>query len=326
MKIERAAGLIRAVSAVALLCAFLAAGQESGGNGEGGYDAPYFQADFTQDLNSWTSALVNPALLYRVNQMHASMAFYRWGLDRGNLGYQDFSIFYPMRLNHTLGVTLLHARNSMERVKYGEQDAVGETVSYQDLWVIGNYGVRVLPWLMLGGNVKMRTQVQFDKQEYSRVPGLDFGVYINPMDHYQYGDLGISLNAQDILPTQTPWAFDFDGNAPLLTSAGSDLITVSRARMGLRYSGFNDNLVASFEVLIDNAFRDIFANLPWNEFKKALMSGNPDNVQISADKQQYPVPGFQLQPHLPAPGDDQLPQHRLQLRVQLPRKLREHGR
>jgi tetratricopeptide (TPR) repeat protein len=282
MKTKRAACSIRALATLLLLGAFLASGQESGSKGEGGYDAPYFQADFTQDLNDWTSALVNPALLYRVNQMHASMAFYRWGMDRGNLGYQDFSFFWPMRLNHTLGLTILHARNSMERVKYGagEQD-LGETVSYQDLWMIGNYGVRVLPWLMLGGNVKFRTQVQFGTSEYSRVPGLDFGVYINPLDHYQYGDLGISLNAQDILPTQTPWAFDLEN--PGFVASASDLITVSRARMGLRYSGFNDNLVASFEVLIDNAFRDIFANLPWNEFKKALMSGNPGEVQISAD-------------------------------------------
>jgi len=282
MKIKRTACLIRAVSTFVVLGAFLAFGQDGGGAGEGGYDAPYFQADFTQDLNSWTSALVNPALLYRVNQMHASMAFYRWGLDRGNLGYQDFSFFYPLRLNHTLGLTVLHARNSMERVKYGssaDQD-MGETVSYQDLWLIGNYGVRVLPWLMLGGNVKMRTQVQFGTSEISRVPGLDFGVYINPLDHYQYGDIGISFNAQDILPTQTPWAFDLEN--PTLSAASGDLITVSRARMGIRYSGLNDNLVASFEMLIDNAFRDIFANLPWNEFKKALMSGNADSITVSA--------------------------------------------
>ncbi|GBU20648.1 hypothetical protein R80B4_00527 [Fibrobacteres bacterium R8-0-B4] len=278
MKTKRAACSIRVLSAVVLLGALLAFGQD----GEGGYDAPYFQADFTQDLNSWTSALVNPALLYRVNQMHASMAFYRWGLDRGNMGYQDFSFFYPVRLNHTLGLTLLHARNSMEKVTAADAEGggSGDPVTYQDLWFIGNYGVRVMPWLMLGANVKLRSQTQFEGgQVVSRVPGLDVGVYINPLDHYQYGDIGISLNAQDILPTQTPWEYNAD--IPFQTAA-TDLITVSRARMGLRYSGFNDNLVASFEILIDNAFRDIFANLPWNEFKKALLSGNPDSVKVSA--------------------------------------------
>ncbi|MDR0331185.1 MAG: hypothetical protein LBH93_05705, partial [Chitinispirillales bacterium] len=277
MKTKRAACSLRVLPIALLLSAALAFGQSEG---EGGYDAPYFQADFTQDLNSWTSALVNPALLYRVNQMHASMAFYRWGLDRGNMGYQDFTLLYPVRLNHTVGLTVLHARNTMDRTKILDTGAVSGTVSYQDLWVIGNYGVRVLPWLMLGSNVKLRTQTQFGKNAISQVPGLDVGVYLNPLDHYQYGDLGISLNAQDILPTQTPWEFDMDN---LSAASASDLITVSRARMGLRYSGLNDNLVASFEVLIDNAFRDIFAALPWNEFKKALLSGNTGDIPTTKD-------------------------------------------
>ena len=274
MKKTRAACFTRVLFAAVLLAAAFAYAQDGDGDGEGGYDAPYFQADFTQDLNSWTSALVNPALLYRVNQMHASMAFYRWGLDRGNMGYQDFSFFYPMRLNHTAGLTILHARNEMERVRAGEggeADMAG-LVSYQDLWLIGNYGVRVMPWLMLGGNVKLRSQAQFGKSAFSKVPGLDVGIYINPIDHYQFGDLGISLTAQDILPTQTPWAFDLENFGSNLNNA-SDLITVSRGRAGLRYSGLNDNLVVSFEMLVDNAFRDIMAALPWDEFKKALVSG-----------------------------------------------------
>ena len=268
---KRSACAIRVFFAAVLCVASFAAAQ-TGGEGEGGYDAPYFQADFTQDLNSWTSALVNPALLYRVNQMHAAMAFYRWGMDRGNMGYQDFSLFYPIRLNHTAGLTILHARNTMDRVKLGadgEADLSGGQVSYQDLWFVGNYSYRVLPWLVLGGNVKLRSQAQFGKAAFSSVPGLDVGVYINPIDHYQWGDLGISLTAQDILPTQTPWTFDMEN---VDFSNAGDLITVSRGRAGLRYSGLNDNLVVSFEMLVDNAFRDIFANLPWNEFKEALLS------------------------------------------------------
>ena len=47
----------------ALLC-FTTYGLE----GNGGYDAPYFQADYIQDLSDFSSGIVNPALLYRVNQ------------------------------------------------------------------------------------------------------------------------------------------------------------------------------------------------------------------------------------------------------------------
>jgi len=285
MKTNRAACSIRVLAAAVLLGAVFAVGQD----GEGGYDAPYFQADFTQDLNSWTSALVNPALLYRVNQQHASIAFYRWGIDRGNMGYQDLSWFYPVRLNHTVGLTILHARNSMDKVERGSADGEASgTVSYQDLWLIGNYGVRVMPWLMLGANAKFRSQTQFGNPAFSKVPGLDVGVYINPLDHYQYGDLGISFNAQDILPTQTPWQYkDKDDKNGTVTfkPAETDLITVSRARMGVRYSGLNDNLVGSFEILIDNAFRDIFAALPWNEFRNALQSGNLDSMKQQLSSQ-----------------------------------------
>jgi len=91
MKTKITTGFLRISFAALLFAALPSAGQDVP-QGGGGFDAPYFQADFTQDLNSWTSALVNPALLYRVNQMHASMAFYRWGLDRGNMGYQDFGL------------------------------------------------------------------------------------------------------------------------------------------------------------------------------------------------------------------------------------------
>jgi len=281
MKTKRAACYIRVLSAVVLLGAVLAAGQE----GEGGYDAPYFQADFTQDLNSWTSALVNPALLYRVNQMHASAAFYRWGLDRDdNMGYLDFSFFYPVRLNHTVGFTLLHASNVMPEVSIPQEGGAAasddKTVTYQDLWFIGNYGVRVLPWLMLGANVKLRTQTQFHGDPvFSKVPGLDVGIYINPLDHYQYGDIGISINAQDIVPTQTPWQYDPDNPV----SMNSDLITVSRARVGVRYSGLNDNLVASAEMLVDNAFKDIFVAMNWDQFLEMAKSAKEDG-KVDAGK------------------------------------------
>jgi len=277
MNKNSAACCLRVLLAVLLLATATAVGQD----GEGGYDAPYFQADFTQDLNSWTSALVNPALLFRVNQMHASMAFYRWALDRDNLGYQDFSFFFPYRFRHTLGLTVLHARNTTPRVSMGPSGEVneGNDVVYQDMWWIANYGVKVLPWFWAGANVKLRTQTQFGQNAVSKVPGLDVGLYFNPIDHYRIGDIGISLTAQDVLPTQTPWKYD--GDAPQFTS---DLITASRGRMGVRYAGLNDNLVVSAEMLVDNAFRDILAALPWDEFKKQLQSGDMKDMDLDAVK------------------------------------------
>jgi hypothetical protein len=63
--------------------------------GNGGYDAPYFQADYIQDLSDFSSGIVNPALLYRVNQLHVEAGFYRWNveadLSNKSLGYQEFS-------------------------------------------------------------------------------------------------------------------------------------------------------------------------------------------------------------------------------------------
>jgi len=286
MKKKPAVCNLRNLFAVMLLTAAIAFGQE----GEGGYDAPYFQADFTQDLNSWTSALVNPALLFRVNQMHASMAFYRWALDRGNMGYQDFSLFYPYRYRHTFGLTVLHARNTMERTRYvNEEVQTLPSVAYQDLWAIANYGVKVLPWFWAGANVKLRTQAQFGNSAFSKVPGLDIGLYFNPIDHYRIGDIGISLTAQDVLPTQTPWKYDDDGGGTV-DFTSSDLITTSRGRAGVRYATLNDNLVVSAEMLVDNAFRDVFANVPWGEFKKAMMSRDASDLPSSSEiKDIFPI-------------------------------------
>ncbi|MFP4163845.1 MAG: tetratricopeptide repeat protein [Chitinispirillaceae bacterium] len=260
---------------ICLLIVLLSApGFKSHAEGGGGYDAPYFQADFTQDLNSWTSALVNPALLYRVNQMHLHLGMYRWAMDRGNLGYQDLGFLYPIRRNHTVGLTVLHARNAIEKTHIQNGEIVfGGEASFQDMWFIGNYGVRVLPWLMLGGNVKLRTQLQFGAYSVSKIPGLDAGVYFNPLDHYRYGDLGISLAVQDLLPTQIEWK-DSTGNVDV--SEAGNLITASRARLGVRYSCLNDNLVASFEVLIDNALRDFYANLGWSDWKEMFKTAQED--------------------------------------------------
>ena len=61
--------------------------------GNGGYAAPYFQADFIQSLSEWASPLVNPALLYRVNQQHLDFGFYQFALGQEGLGYQQASYF-----------------------------------------------------------------------------------------------------------------------------------------------------------------------------------------------------------------------------------------
>ncbi|MCL2689438.1 MAG: tetratricopeptide repeat protein [Chitinispirillia bacterium] len=294
MRTKIATSFLRISFAALMFAAAAATGQESAPDGAGGYDAPYFQADFTQDLNSWTSALVNPALLYRVNQMHASMAFYRWGLDRGNIGYQDFGLFYPLRLNHTVGLTLLHTRNNMNRSVATPGGDINDyidqgTVSYQDLWVIGNYSYRVLPWFIVGANAKMRTQLQFGETAVSGVPGLDVGVYFNPIDHYRLGDLGISISLLDVMPTQTPWnASDF-GTAITNEADLSKLITQSRARFGIRYAGLNDNLVTSFEMILDNALKFIHDNVNWLKSDIERLKDNPPTGLTSASFSAPPI-------------------------------------
>lgn len=210
----------------------------------GGYDAPYFQADFTENLSEWTAALVNPALLYRVNQMHFDLFnFYRWSLGNESMGYGHIGALFPIRKNHTLGLTLLTSRSTVQRT---EMDDMGNKsnlglAGFQDLWVIGNYGVRVLPWLMLGTNVKLRVQNQFGNWAVSHVPGLDLGIYLNPLDHYRFGDLGLSLCVQDLLPTQVKWEY-----------AENPEVTINRFRAGIRYAALNDNLVGDVEFLVDN--------------------------------------------------------------------------
>jgi TolA-binding protein len=223
------------------------------GEGTGGYPAPYFQADFTQNLTEWTSALVNPALLYRVNQIHMDFQLYRWAVGSGSLGYQHLGFLYPLRLNHTIGATVLLNRKAIDRTGMDEFKNPIDlgTTSYQDLWLIGNYGIRVQPWLMLGTNIKYRIQNQFGKTAYSTVPGLDLGVYLNPVDHYRFGDIGFSLCLQDLLPAQIKWQS---------TGSSASELTVSRARFGVRYSALNDNLVGDVEFLIDNALGSVFKN------------------------------------------------------------------
>lgn len=240
----------------------------SGENGFGGYDAPYFQADFTQDLTDWSSALVNPALLYRVNQMHVdALGLYRWALGDEALGYQHMAFQYPIRRNQTIGLTFLFTRSSIKKSSIDNSEVTYQgNSSYQDAWFMLNYGIRILPWMMLGTNVKLRTQYQFGDWAASHVPGIDLGIYFNPLDHYRFGDLGFSICLQDILPTQINWDLVDDNE-----------VTASRLRMGVRYSALNDNLVGDVEFLIDNALGKFYDALNWDGYVNMFLGRGEDD-------------------------------------------------
>jgi TolA-binding protein len=255
-----------------VLLVLLLAGTESFAAGNGGYDAPYFQADFTQDLTEWSSALVNPALLYRVNQVHIDiLSLYRWSMfDEDALGYQHLGIMVPVRRNQTIGATLLFGGETIKETEIGTKDE-GEVIKYlgssrfQDIWLIGSYGIRILPWAMLGSNVKYRIQNRYGEMQYANFPGLDFGIYLNPMDHYRFGDIGFSLCIQDVVPSQIKWDKEVE-------------VTNNRFRAGIRYSLFNDNLVGDVEYISDNLLGSIYESLGWDEyvdmFKGKDASGN----------------------------------------------------
>jgi len=226
--------------------------------GEGGFDAPYFQADFTQNLTEWTSPLINPALMYRVNQMHFDLiGFYRWAFsidpDAHSLGYQNFGALFPLRRNHTLGLTLLMGGSPIDPTKLntdGSINRLGGSQRFEDYWFIVNYSYRIRPELTLGANLKERLQNQFGSHKLSKIPGLDLGVYYNPIDHYILGDLGFSLCFQDIIPTQVNWKGSVDPE-----------MTVNRFRLGVRYAQFNDNLIVAAEYMVDNLLGQLYEKM-----------------------------------------------------------------
>jgi len=231
--------------------------------GSGGYDAPFFQADFCQDLSTFSSALVNPALLYRVNQLHVDFSFYRWGLGalKGSnaLGYQQGAVLYPIRRSHTAGLTFIGAGSPIEATQpHGQPVDDGPTqLQFADMWLIGNYGVRVLPWLMLGTNLKFRYQNQFGSNRGYGF-GMDAGVYFNPIDHYRFGDVGVSVNLQDFVPSRTSWKHD---NVPSAATLKQTMTT--RFRGGVRYAVFNDALIMNVEVVVDNMLADLWKAVNW---------------------------------------------------------------
>ncbi|MBN1576128.1 MAG: tetratricopeptide repeat protein [Chitinispirillaceae bacterium] len=232
----------------------------------GGYDAPYFQADFTQDLTEWSSPLVNPGLMYRVNQMHFDLlSIYRWAVGDDMLGYQHVAALIPLRRNHTVGLTVLGGGGLIDKTDIDETGGIRPLGKghFQDVWFIGNYSWRLRPQLVLGTNLKLRLQNQFGDFKVSHVPGMDLGVYYNPMDHYRFGDVGLSLCIQDLLPTQINWK----------ESSEYPEVTVNRVRVGVRYALFNDNLIIAGEYLIDNLLGQLFEQLDsYAEMFKAVDS------------------------------------------------------
>src|SRR5271157_3449047 len=118
---------------------FNPASKSFGAAGTGGYDSPYFQADFIQELSDWTSSLINPALLYRVNQMHLSFGAYRWSVENaGPLGFQNMSFFYPIRRNQTVGFTLLGTGASINKTAIDPSLSITDqgTSSFSDIWLV----------------------------------------------------------------------------------------------------------------------------------------------------------------------------------------------
>jgi tetratricopeptide (TPR) repeat protein len=224
----------------------------------GGYDAPFFQADYIQDLSDFSSGIINPALLYRVNQFRLEGGFYRWQVDGDAstvaLGYQELSFLAPIRLNHTIGFSWIGAGATIDRTTITDASNTIRDLgnaNFGDNWFIGHYSWRILPWFIAGTNVKLRYENKFGNGQ-DLGAGLDLGVYINPVDHYRFGDLGFSINLQDIVPAFTLW-HDNDS-----TVSDND-VGVTRLRAGVRYAGLNDRLVIDGEAVIDNAFAQLWA-------------------------------------------------------------------
>jgi tetratricopeptide (TPR) repeat protein len=253
-------GMRQAIAGIALLVSACGVGVVYGLDPNGGYDAAIFQADYVQDLSEFSSGIVNPALLYRVNQMRLEAGLYRWNLSEPSmLGYQELSFIYPHRLNHTIGATIMGTGSPIDKTVVGK-DANGNpvapdqitrlgTVRFGDMWYIIHYSWRALPWLVLGANLKARNERQFDQGSDWGFGG-DLGFYFNPIDHYRYGDVGFSLNFQDIVPTQLKWSST--GGAVGATTENTQ-VGVTRLRGGVRYSCLNDKVVVDAEAVIDNA-------------------------------------------------------------------------
>lgn len=268
----------RANSFIGTICCFLtvflagSADVRAQGSGTGGYTAPYLGGDFIQTLSDWTSPLVNPALTANVNQMHVDLGYYGWALGDNGLGYQEGTFLLPILRDHTVGLTALYAGANINPYA-ADQTPLSSGSSYEDIWLIPSYGYRVAPWLLVGGNLKMEFVNQFSNAYEVSTPGLDLGIYINPFDSYRdwIGNLGVSVSLQDIFPTKV----------------GDSLIGVNRARIGLRWSGLNENLVADGELEIDNALISLFQS--WSAYKGMFQDASGQGNLVTVFREGFHV-------------------------------------
>jgi TolA-binding protein len=226
----------------------------------GGFSAPYFQADYVQDLSEFSAALINPALLFRVNQIHVELGIYRWGgfslFD--DLGYQQMSVLLPVRLHHTFGLTVISSGSEYMKYKLEGQDLKEDgRGDYWETWFIGHYSYKfsALPWLSIGCNPKVVLQKQFDRRKAGF--GFDFGTYANIFDHYRYGDLGVSLNFQDVIPANIVWTGK-NTQGDYTDSLEVRQLMTTRGRLGLRYAVMNDRLIFDAELVADNLLQALW--------------------------------------------------------------------
>lgn len=248
-----------AASALAVVCTMTASTQALPANG--GYPAPYMQADNIQNITEWSAAMINPALLWRVNQMRFEFGAYRWGWDADKqssaMGYQQISLLVPVRTKVTVGATLLNSGSSFQQSTV-ENDQIIENGAdwYGEWWVVGHASYRPLPFLSIGANPKMFTQSQNSfqglKAKQGVGGGLDVGTYLNAFDNYRFGDLGFSLMLQDIIPPTVAWEGD-SGQTIAAAQAG-------RMRIGFRYTAggpLYERLVVAVDGVVDGAFQGI---------------------------------------------------------------------
>ncbi len=205
----------------------------------GGYSAPYMQADYVQNVSEWSAGMINPALLWRVNQPHFEFGAYRWGIDFDNtskkMGYQQGSLIIPVRTKFTFGATWLGDMIKYDKASLDANGDIqsGSTGHYGEQWIVGHASFKVLPFLSVGVNPKVffmtepaagvqSTAVSTDKT----MPGwgLDAGLYLDAVDNYRFGNLGFSAMLQDIKPPVVKYD---DGTREALNS---------RLRFGARYT------------------------------------------------------------------------------------------
>jgi hypothetical protein len=225
----------------------------------GGYAAPYLQADFIQSLADYPSPLVNPALITGINQMHVDLGGYQYALGDGGMGWQQGTFLLPYGRNHTFGLSAIFASQSITNQSNPNTSPLDE-----DIWIIPSWAYRFFPSLSLGGNLKIHEWKHFDEPRFWGSPGIDVGVYYNPIDDYRLGNLGFSLCLQDLLPTGI-----FGDHA--LSASG---VTPNRARAGIRWAGLNDNLVIDGEVVIDNALYSVSGLRPDGQIITSPSSGS----------------------------------------------------